>query len=112
MVSYSPGLLSLGPNLFGELDIPGRTGRQCQTVADVHTDADTVGGLQQPQAVQPGAAIEDVLHGMWRPDRQDGVGTTRGIIVDQDCSAGLPDRDVRPDPDAIDRDGLGATFPQ
>ncbi len=42
MVSYSPGLLSIRPNLFGELDIPGSHRQVRQTVADVHTDADTV----------------------------------------------------------------------
>src|ERR1700676_7493 len=110
--SPSAGLLSLGPNLFGELDIPYRSGGQGQTVAGVDAHADTVGGLQQPKTVQTGAAVEVVLHRVRRPDREDRVGAGGGVVVDQDRSAGLPDRHVGADPGAVDRDRLRAAGPQ
>src|ERR1700727_3597705 len=76
------GLFSLGPNLFGELDFPDRSGGQRQTVGDVHRDADTVGGLQQPKTLQSGAVVEDVAHRVRRPDHEGRVGAPRGGGVD------------------------------
>src|SRR5437016_4749839 len=60
--SLSRRLLSLGPNLFGELDIPDRSGGDGDAVGDVHVDADRVGDLQQPEPVQTGAVVEHVAH--------------------------------------------------
>jgi hypothetical protein len=49
---------------------------------------------------------------MWGPDRKDCIWAADGIIVDQNRAACLPDSHVRPDPDAADRDRLGAAGPQ
>src|SRR6185312_17445385 len=69
--SAAPGFLSRGPNLFGELDVPDRSGGQRQTVGHVHAHADAVGSLQQPEAVQAGAVFERVSHSVRRPDGQE-----------------------------------------
>src|ERR1700724_76379 len=106
------GVVSMGPNLFGELDIPDRSGGQRQAVGDVHGDDDTVRGLQQPKALQAGAVVEDVLHRVRRPDRQDLVGAAGGAVVDEDRRALLPDGDVGSDPDSADGDRFGAAGPQ
>src|ERR1700747_3299730 len=82
--SVSRGLFSLGPNLFGELDFPDRTGGQRKTVGEVHGDADAVGDLQQPKALQSGAVVEDVPHRVRWPDREDRVRAAGGVVVDQD----------------------------
>src|ERR1700744_6187858 len=100
-------LLSLGPNLLGELDIPDRAGRQRKAVGNVDGDADAVGDLQQPQTLQTGAVVEGVSHRVRRPDGKYRVGAAGGVVVDQDRATGLPDGHIRPDPGAADRDGLG-----
>jgi hypothetical protein len=41
----------LGPNLLGELDISDRSGGKRESVGEVHGDDDTVGGLEQPEAL-------------------------------------------------------------
>src|SRR5262249_10168470 len=84
------GLFSLGPNLFGELDLPDRSGRQRETVGDVYGDADAIGDLEQPETLQSRAVVEDVSHRVRRPDREDPVRATGGVVIDQDRSAGLP----------------------
>src|SRR6202051_3735337 len=110
--SASPKLFSLGPNLFGEFDIPDCPGRQRQTVGDVHGDTDTVGELQQPEPLQSGAVVEDVSHCVWRSDREDLVGAAGGVVVDQDRSPGLADGHIRSDARTVDRNGLGTAGPQ
>src|SRR5262245_54826157 len=103
---------SLRPNLLGEVDISNRTGGQRQAVAGADIDPDAVADLQQPESLQAGAAVEHVLHGVRWSDGENDVWAADRLIVDQDAATRLPDRHVRTDPYAADRDGLGAADPQ
>src|ERR1700730_8059081 len=49
---------------------------------------------------------------MRRPDRQNRVRASGGVVVDQNRAPGLPDGHVRTDPDSVDGDSLGAAGPQ
>src|SRR6185369_4359479 len=71
----SPPVRSRAANLFGEVHIPHRAGGQRELVGGADGDADAVGGLQQPQPLQAGAAIEDVRHRVRRPHRIDDIRT-------------------------------------
>src|SRR3954449_7365383 len=88
-IMYVRSSASLGPNLLGEVDVSDRTGGQRQAVAGAHVHHDAVAGLEQPEALQTGTAVEDILHRVRRPDRLNDVRAADRLIVDQDAAACL-----------------------
>src|SRR5882762_1068112 len=103
---------SLRPNLLGEVDISNRTGRQRQAVACADVDPDAVAGLQQPESLQAGAAVEHIPLRVRRSDPENHIWAADRLIVDQDAAARLSDRHVRTDSHSAHRDRLGPADPQ
>src|SRR5215217_2724690 len=85
------GCLSIRPNLFGEVDVPDGSGGQHQTVTGGDVDAYAVRRFQQPQALQPCAAVERVAHRVRRTYGEDDIGAGYRLVVDENAAAGLAD---------------------